>query len=237
MTQEPAGQPRTILVIDVGGTHVKVKHGGDDEEREVASGPTMTPAEMVAHVQEVTRSWSFDAITMGYPGPVLHGRIAHAPQDLGPGWQEFDFVEAFGKPLRIVNDAAMQALGIDGHVQPREMGHLLYKKGRTFEDDVGVAARERRGARKWRRAVAKVVAELSAALEPDYVVIGGGNAKTFEELPPNCCLGDDRQSSLLHERNDRTHREGESGRHWLAVAYGLRPTWPSLPCPHRPRRS
>jgi len=211
MNPERGAEARKVLVIDVGGTHVKVMHSGSDEERKVASGPSMTAAEMVAAVQEMTREWSFDVITMGYPGPVLHGRIVDDPHNLGPGWRNFDFAGAFGKPIKILNDAAMQALGsyeggvmlflglgtglgtalvIEGRVQPLEMGHLPYKKGKTYEDYVGEAALKRRGKRKWRQAVAKVVAELSAALEPDYVVIGGGNAELLEELPPGCRLGD-----------------------------------------------
>ena len=211
MTEDhPVDNPQ-VLVIDVGGTHVKVKHSGSDEEREVESGPTMTAKKMVAAVQEMTRDWHFDVIAMGYPGPVLHGKIVHSPHNLGPGWQGFDFAGAFGKPVRIINDAAMQALGsyeggnmlfvglgtglgtaliIDGHVQPLEMGHLPYKEGRSFEDYVGKAGLKRLGVVKWRQEAAAVIAELSAALQPDYVVIGGGNAKKLEELPPNCRRGD-----------------------------------------------
>jgi polyphosphate glucokinase len=202
---------KKILSIDIGGTHVKVKHSEGDEIRKAESGLEMTAEKMVVTVKEMTQDWQYDVISMGYPGPVLHGKIFHEPHNLGPGWVKFDFAEAFGKPVRIINDAAMQALGsydggsmlflglgtglgtalvIDGEVQPMEMGHLPYKKGHTFEDYVGKAGQERLGKKKWRENVAEVVAELTAALEPDYVVIGGGNAKALKELPTNCRLGD-----------------------------------------------
>jgi polyphosphate glucokinase len=204
-------QEQKILAIDIGGTHVKVKHSGSDEIRKAESGLAMTAEKMVTAVKEMTADWQYDLISMGYPGPVLHGKIFHEPHNLGPGWMKFDFAQAFGKPVRIINDAAMQALGsyeggsmlflglgtglgtalvIDGEVQPLEMGHLPYKKGHTFEDYVGKAGLERLGKKKWRANVAEVVAELTAAMEPDYVVLGGGNAKALKELPPNCRLGD-----------------------------------------------
>jgi polyphosphate glucokinase len=155
---------KKILSIDIGGTHVKVKHSEGDEIRKAESGLEMTAEKMVVTVKEMTQDWQYDVISMGYPGPVLHGKIFHEPHNLGPGWVKFDFAEAFGKPVRIINDAAMQALGsydggsmlflglgtglgtalvIDGEVQPMEMGHLPYKKGHTFEDYVGKAGQDR----------------------------------------------------------------------------------------------
>lgn len=202
---------RKILGIDVGGTHVKVKCSTGDEERKVSSGSSMTAAQMVAAVKKLTRDWEYEVVSVGYPGPVLHGKIAREPYNLGGGWVRFNFAKAFGKPVKVFNDAAMQALGsyeggvmlflglgtglgtalvVDGHVQPLEMGHLPYKKDRTYEYYVGERGLERLGKKRWRRAVLKIVEELSAALEPDYVVLGGGNARLLHELPANSRLGD-----------------------------------------------
>jgi polyphosphate glucokinase len=170
----------------------------------------MTPAKMVKGVKALTTDWPFDVISMGYPGLVLHGRIAADPKNLGKGWVGFDFPEAFGRPVKIVNDAAMQAFGsyrggrmlflglgtglgsamvVDGDVQPMELAHLPYKKGRTYEDFVGLKGFKRLGVRKWRKQVEKVIATLRAALEPDDVVIGGGNADRLTELPLGARLG------------------------------------------------
>ena len=199
-----------ILVVDVGGTHVKVLASGETAERKVVSGPDMTAAQMVAAVASLTAGWTYDAVSLGYPGPVVHGLPIKEPANLGPGWVGFDFTAAFGKPTRIVNDAAMQALGayqggrmlflglgtglgsamiVDGIVEPMELAHLRYRKGRTYEDYLGLQGLIRRGKKKWRREVLAVVAEFSAALEPDYVVLGGGNAKLLKALPPNAHLG------------------------------------------------
>jgi polyphosphate glucokinase len=200
-----------ILVIDVGGTHVKLKVQGNDEVRKVPSGPELTPGEMVGLVREATADWDYDAVSIGYPGPVINGRIKADPVNLGPGWAGFDFAKALGKPVRIINDAAMQALGsyeggrmlflglgtglgntliVDGVLAPMELGHLPYKKGRSFEEYVGVAGLKRLGRRKWQEAVFDVVNRLKNALLPDYVVLGGGNAKKLDELPPDSRLGD-----------------------------------------------
>jgi polyphosphate glucokinase len=186
-------------------------HSEDETERKVKSGPDMTAEQMVSAVQELTAGWNYDVISMGYPGPVLHGRIVQDPINLGPGWVGFDFSAAFQRPIKILNDAAMQALGsyeggsmlflglgtglgtalvVDGSVQPMEMGHLPYRDGKTFEDLVGAQALSRLGEERWRSEVREVVAELVRALEPDYVVLGGGNAKRLDELPPNCRRGD-----------------------------------------------
>jgi polyphosphate glucokinase len=202
---------RRILAVDVGGTHVKVKLSPRSTRREFASGPAMTAADMVKQVLDLTADWNFDVVAMGYPGPVIHDRPLAEPHNLGPGWVGFDFRKAFARPVKIVNDAAMQALGsyeggrmlflglgtglgsamiVDGNLQPMELAHLDYKHGKTFEDYLGLAGFKRRGAKKWRATVADVVERLSAALEPDYVVLGGGNAKELKTLPPKCRLGD-----------------------------------------------
>jgi polyphosphate glucokinase len=213
----PSVDTPKILAIDIGGTHVKVKLSTGDEERKTDSGPDMTADNMVAAVKEMTRDWQFDVVAMGYPGPVLHGTIVREPRNLGSGWVKFDFASAFGKPVKIINDAAMQALGsyaggrmlflglgtglgtalvVDGIVEPLEMGHLPYKKGRTYEDYVGELGLKRLGKQRWRKAVAKVTEELAAALEPDYVVLGGGNARLLKKLPPDCRLGDNTNAFL-----------------------------------------
>jgi polyphosphate glucokinase len=200
-----------ILAIDVGGTHVKVLASGQTEERKVVSGPTMTAAGMVDAVKALTADWSYEAVSLGYPGPVVHEMPFKEPANLGPGWVGFDFAAAFGRPTKIINDAAMQALGsydggrmlflglgtglgsamvVDGIVQPMELAHLPFTKKRTYEETVGLAALMRLGKKKWRKKVAAVIAELSAALEPDYVILGGGNAKSMKQLPPNVKLGD-----------------------------------------------
>jgi polyphosphate glucokinase len=199
-----------VLVVDVGGTHVKVLATGQSEERKVDSGPTMRPAEMVAAVKALAADWEYDVVSLGYPGPVVHDAPFKEPANLGPGWVGFDYAAAFGRPVKIVNDAAMQALGsydggrmlflglgtglgsamvVNGAVAPMELAHLPYRKKRDYEGYVGLGGLKRMGKKKWRRAVTEVIAELSAALEPDYVVLGGGNAKFVRELPPNVRLG------------------------------------------------
>jgi len=194
-----------VLVVDVGGTSVKILATGQDEHRSFASGPTLTPGQMVSGVKKLARDWNYDVVSIGYPGPVLHGRPIAEPYNLGRGWVGFDFAAAFGHPVKVINDAAMQALGsygggkmlflglgtglgstmiIDGIVEPTELGHLPYKKG-SYEDYVG---RPRK--KKWRRHVADVVARFFAALEPDDIVIGGGNVKKLDALPPHSRAGD-----------------------------------------------
>ena len=199
-----------VLVIDIGGTHVKLLATGQDGPRAFVSGPTLTPREMVAGVKKLGRGWKYQAISMGYPGLVLHGRVVAEPHNLGRGWVAFDYRAAFGRPVKIINDAAMQALGsykggkmlflglgtglgsaivVDGIVEPMELGHLPYKKG-TYEDYVGQRGLDKRGKKKWRRHVADVVAGFVAALEPDDVVLGGGNVRKLKELPDGCRAGD-----------------------------------------------
>ncbi len=192
--------------MDSGGSHVKVLATGHDSEREFASGPTLTPKLMVSKVRKLIVDWKYDAISIGYPGPVLRNRPIAEPWNLGKGWIGFNFEAAFKRPVRVVNDAAMQALGcykrgkmlflglgtglgstviVDGIIEPMELGHLPYKKA-TFEDYVGVRGLEKFGKRKWRRHVADAVKRLIAALEPEDVVLGGGNVHKLKKLPPGC---------------------------------------------------
>lgn len=209
--------PRRILVVDVGGTHVKFRVDGRGRIFKFPSGPKLGPARMARKVLKRAHDLAYEAVSIGYPGLVFHGRIAAEPHNLGKGWVGFDFAAAFGKPVRIVNDAAMQAIGsyeggrmlflglgtglgatliIDGVIEPTEIGHMPYRKGRSFEDYLGEAGRRRLGTRKWRRAVADVVAHLEAALEADYVVLGGGNAARLKKLPPGARRGDNRNAFI-----------------------------------------
>ena len=186
-----------VLVIDIGGTSVKLLVTGQDAPRQFPSGPDLTPEQMVKGVVQAAAGWDYEAVSVGYPGPVLHRRPVSDPVNLGPGWVGFDFAAAFGRPVKVVNDAAMQALGsyeggkmlflglgtglgsamiADGVIEPMELAHLPYRKA-TFEDYVGIRGLKRLGNKKWRRAVFDVVARLTAALEPDDVVLGGGNVK------------------------------------------------------------
>ena len=201
---------RRVLAIDVGGTHVKIRVSSRRETREFESGPTMTPRRMVARVRQLAGDMKYDVVSIGYPGVVVHGKIVTEPHNLGRGWVGFNFRKAFGRPTQVMNDAAMQAIGsyeggrmlflglgtglgsalvVDGTVAPMELAHLPYKRGRTYEDYVGDRGRRRLGAKKWRRTVADVVEQLSKALEADYVVLGGGNAKKLKKLPKNARLG------------------------------------------------
>jgi len=206
----PVKYIKTVLVIDIGGTHVKVLATGHTTRREFDSGPALTPKRMVAEVRKLVSDWKYDAVSIGYPGPVLRGRPVSEPWNLGKGWVGFNFEVAFKRPVKIVNDAAMQALGnykrgkmlflglgtglgsaliVDGIIEPMELGHLPYKKA-TFEDYVGIRGLEKYGKRKWRSYVGDVVKRLVAAIEPDEVVLGGGNVKKLKELPAGCRAGD-----------------------------------------------
>jgi polyphosphate glucokinase len=199
-----------VLVVDVGGSRVKALAEGEQEPRRAPSGPEMTAAQMVEAALKLAEGWSWDLVSLGVPTPVHGGRVAADPANLGPGWAGFDFEAAFGRPTKVVNDAAMQALGsyeggrmlflglgtglgsafvADGLVQPMELGHLPYRKA-TFEDYVGEAGLERLGKKRWRRHVAEVVEKFRAALGPDYIVLGGGNASKLAEPPPETRLGD-----------------------------------------------
>jgi len=199
----------SVLVVDVGGSHIKVLATGEHESRRADSGPDFTAAQMVEGALSLAADWAWDVVSVGVPSPVHGGRVLVEPVNLGTGWVGFDYEGGFGKPTKVVNDAAMQALGsyeggrmlflglgtgfgsaliANGFVQPMELGHLPYKKG-TFEDYVGTAGLEKRGKKRWRLDVTDAVAKLSAALEPDYVVLGGGNSKKLDALPPNARLG------------------------------------------------
>jgi len=199
-----------VLVVDVGGTHVKILATGQKQSREFPSGAELTPKQMVVGVKKLAKDWKYNAVSIGYPGVVLGNRPVADPYNLGRGWAGFDFGTAFKRPVKVINDAAMQALGsykrgkmlflglgtglgsamvVDGIVEPMELGHLPYRK-RTFEDYVGVAGRKRLGQKKWEEAVRDVIARLIAALEPEDVVLGGGNVKKLKKLPPGCRAGD-----------------------------------------------
>jgi polyphosphate glucokinase len=209
--------PRHILVIDIGGTHVKWQLDGRGATGKFASGPKMSPEPMMRRVLELTRSLHYDAVSIGYPGLVFRGRIAAEPHNLGRGWVGFDFGKAFGKPVRVTNDAAMQAIGsyrggrmlflglgtgvgatliIDGVLEPTEVGHMPWKHGRTFEDYLGERGRRRLGTAKWRRHVNEVIEQLRLAFETDYVVVGGGNAARLTRLPRSARPGDNRNAFI-----------------------------------------
>jgi polyphosphate glucokinase len=202
-----------ILVVDVGGHHVKLLASGETEPRAFVSGGRLTPKQMVRGTLDASRDWRYEAVSIGYPGPVLHGRPVREPHNLGCGWVGFDYEAALGRPVKLVNDAAMQAIGsyeggtmlflglgtglgsalmVDGRVEAMELAHLPYRKGRSYEDYVGERGLERLGTKKWRKAVLEVVDMLRAALRPDYVVLGGGNARKLDAqaLPPQVRLGD-----------------------------------------------
>jgi polyphosphate glucokinase len=205
-----------VLVVDIGGTHVKVLASGKTESRQFNSGPALRPKPMAQETQQLAESWSYDVVSIGYPGPVLRNRPVAEPHNLGRGWVGFDFEAAFGHPVKLINDAAMQALGsyrggkmlflgfgtglgstmiVDGIIEPMELGHLPYKR-HTSEDYVGQRGLERVGKHKWRRHVADVVARLVEALQPDDVVLGGGNVRHLEKLPPGCRAGDNANAFL-----------------------------------------
>jgi polyphosphate glucokinase len=201
------------LVIDVGGTHVKMLASGHKTRLQFDSGPALTAKKMAAGVKKAMAQagWKYNVISMGYPGPVLHGKPVLEPHNLGKGWVGFDFRRALGRPVKIINDAAMQAVGsyhggrmlflglgtglgtaliVDSIVEPMELAHLPYKKGRTYEDYAGLKGLERLGRKKWRKEVAAVVKLLKAATQADYVVLGGGNARLLKKLPSHTRLGD-----------------------------------------------
>ena len=203
-------EPAQILVVDVGGTHVKILESKKKVARKFNSGPKMTAEMMVSGVQKLAQGWQYDAISIGYPGVVLHGKPLSEPYSLGGGWVGFDFQKAFGCPVKLINDAAMQAMGsyeggkmlflglgtglgstmiADGIVEPTEVGHLPYKK-HTYEYYLGKRGVARKGKKQWRQVVAKIIGQLIKALEPDYVVIGGGNVKDLKKLPDKCRLGE-----------------------------------------------
>src|SRR5271155_516088 len=193
-----------VLVIDVGGTNVKMLATGQQEPRKYPSGPAMTAQKMVQIVKQGARDWEYDCISLGYPGPIINGHPLREPHNLGGGWMGFDFRKAFGCPVKLMNDASMQALGsykggrmlflglgtglgsamiVDGVLEPMELAHLFYKSGKTYEDYLGLRGLEKYGKKKWRRQVFKVSEKLKTALEADYVVLGGGNVAKLKKLP------------------------------------------------------
>lgn len=215
--EERSRRQHNVLVVDVGGTNVKLLATGKRVSRKVPSGPTMTAPAMVEAVQQLAADWSYDVVALGYPGAVLRGRPAAEPKNLGAGWMDVDFAKAFGCPVKVVNDAAMQALGsyeggrmlflglgtglgsaliTDGVLVPMELAHLRYRKGRTYEDYVGLRGLKRYGKKKWRQYVEDVVAALRDALQADYVVLGGGNATKLNRLPERVRLGDNAHAFL-----------------------------------------
>jgi polyphosphate glucokinase len=210
---EPGHKP-SVLAVDVGGSHVKALLAGEREPRRFDSGPDLTPKEMVEGVRRVVDGWSFDRVSVGIPAPVNGGVPIAEPVNLGEGWVGFDYQGAFSVPTKVVNDAVMQAIGsydggrmlflglgtglgsaliVEGIVEPLELGHLPFRK-KTFEDYVSNRALKKHGKKRWRKAVFEVVERLSAAMEPDYVVIGGGGADDLDELPPNARRGDNERA-------------------------------------------
>jgi polyphosphate glucokinase len=204
-----------VLAIDIGGSHVKIMATGHRKERKAKSGPAMSARDMVETVLDLAGRWKFKRVSVGYPGPVVHGRPVLEPKHLAPGWVGFDFERAFGRPIKVVNDALMQAVGsyqggrmlflglgtglgsamvVEDVAQPMELAHLPYKDGRTFEQYLGEAALEQLGQAAWQKEVAAVVARLRAALEPEHVVLGGGNVRLLEDLPPGCRRGDNKKA-------------------------------------------
>jgi polyphosphate glucokinase len=205
-----------VLAVDVGGSHVKLLVNGGSERRRFVSGKKLTAAQMVEGVLEQAAELDYSVVSVGIPAPVVGGRVVHEPVNLGKGWVAFDYEAAFGKPTKIVNDAAMQALGgytggrmlflglgtglgstmiVDGKLEPMELGHLPFRKA-TFEDYVGERGRDRLGEKRWRKAVLETIDRFVASLEPEYVVLGGGNAKRIGELPAICRIGANQDAFL-----------------------------------------
>jgi polyphosphate glucokinase len=228
-----------VLVIDIGGTHVKILASGHRQPREFPSGPALTARAMVKGVKALAHDWSYQVVSIGYPGAVLNGRPVAEPHNLGRGWIGFDYAKAFERPVKIVNDAAMQAMGsyrggkmlflglgtglgttmiVDGIVEPMELAHLPYKKA-TYEDYVGLRGLLKFGKKKWREHIGDVVAKLAAALEPDDIVLGGGNVRKLKELPPGCRMGDNAKAFLggyrlwqgMGARKTSARRDSRSG--------------------------
>ena len=210
MKSTPTAKSRRVLVIDLGGTNVKMLATGQEEPRKSPSGPTMTPRGMIRVVKKLVRDWKFDCVSLGFPGPIINECPLREPHNLGIGWMGFNFRKAFGCPVKVINDAAMQALGsykggrmlflglgtglgaamiVDGQLEPMELAHLTYKDGKTYEDYLGLRGLERSGKKRWRRHVATVVKKLKIALKADYVVLGGGNSKKLKKLPLGTRLG------------------------------------------------
>jgi len=212
-----AAPKQNILVIDIGGTNLKIIDSNHTDPVKIPSGTTMTAKRMVDETKNATQGWGYTCVSMGYPGPVRRNKIMQEPHNLGPGWVDMDFERAFGMPVRLVNDAAMQALGsydggrmlflglgtglgsalvIDGVLEPMELAHLPYRKGKTYEEYVGIKGMEKLGKARWRHHVMIVVDQLRKALEADYVVLGGGNSKQLKELPEGVKLGSNANAFL-----------------------------------------
>lgn len=201
-----------ILVIDIGGNNVKILATGQSKKRKFASGPNLTPQRMVTGIKELTSDWDYDVISIGFPGPVRNNRPLREPVNLGQGhWVDFDYQQAFGCPVKMLNDAALQALGSyeggkmlflglgtglgttlidEDHIIAMELGHLPYKKGQSFEDYLGIQGLKKTGRKKWQKNVFIVAEKLKAALLPEYIILGGGNSKKLSELPPDTRRGD-----------------------------------------------
>jgi predicted NBD/HSP70 family sugar kinase len=222
-----------VLVVDVGGSSIKVSTNGRKDPIKIPSGPELTAADMAGAVRQATADWEYDAVSIGYPGPVVHGRPAAEPKNLGAGWVRFDYHKAFGKPVKVVNDAAMQALGsyqggrmlflglgtglgsalvADGVIEPLELAHLPYRNGRTYEDYVGLRGCKRLGRKKWQAHVEKVVELLKRGLQVDYVMLGGGQTKNLKRLPSGARLGNNsnaiRGGIRLWDDTAREHSAG-----------------------------
>ena len=199
-----------VLIIDIGGTHIKVASSDNRVPLKIVSGPAMTATQMAQQVLAATKGWKYDCVSIGYPGPVVHDHPLAEPHNLAPGWIDFPYQKTFGKPIRFINDAAMQALGgyrggrmlflgvgtglgsamiFDGVVIPLELAHLPYKKGHTYEEYAGLVGLEARGKKRWRKSVLDIIARFQAAFVCDYVLLGGGNAKLMTNLPPHVILG------------------------------------------------
>lgn len=245
-----SNNPLNVLVIDVGGTNVKILVTGKRESRKIPSGPAMTAGAMVKAVQKLSSDWSYESISLGYPGAVRNGGPVAEPKNLGGGWVRFNFQKAFDCPVKIINDAAMQALGsyeggrmlflglgtglgsamiTDGVLVPMELAHLRYRKGRTYEDYIGLRGLKRYGKKRWCRYVTDAVTALRTALQADYVVLGGGNAKKLGKLPKWMQLGnnhhaftggfrlwdkawsDERPACIVSEEHGKTHRGLRAG--------------------------
>jgi len=217
MKRVQTGKSPKVLVIDVGGTNIKLLATGQKDSRKIASGPSMTARKMVREVKNGTKDWIFNCVSLGYPGPVINGHPLREPHNLAGGWMNFNFPEAFGCPVKVINDAAMQALGsyeggrmlflglgtglgsamiLDGVLEPMELAHLTYKKGKTYEDYLGLRGLRRLGKKKWRRQVTIIAEKLKTALDADYVVLGGGNIKKLKKLPPGTRLGNNQNAFL-----------------------------------------
>lgn len=206
-----------VLVVDVGGTHLKILASGHRNPLKIPSGPKMTAQMMCKWVKKAAKDWPYDVASVGYPGPVVHGKPLREPHNLGNGWVGFPYAKAFGCPVKLINDAAMQAIGsyeggrmlflglgtglgsamiVDGIVQPMEIAHLPYKGKKTYEDYLGLRGLQRLGKKKWRRYVTQVVEELTDALNADYVVLGGGNAKKLKKLPAKARFGENQKAFI-----------------------------------------